>query len=1061
MKLFKNPSCDFGSIISARFAFIAICASIFVLMAAGLSYGQREGVKDFFYSNGHKHELVVSDISFGVVARDTISSEDMGILADSLGYSVIRKLPQNIYIIGLNNATSRDSLADIARNFQSHFQNLIKYSGLVTTPVNADVPLITTDEFIVKFHENVDSLQVDTLNNVHGVKILEKSRYVPNQYVLKVLRESDSNGLEMANRYHQMEIVEFSHPNFVRVIEYRQSISNDTYIDNQWHLQNTGQSGGTIDADIDAELAWAIESGKAGTIIAVLDDGFDMEHPDLTPNFWINQPEKIGVANIDDDGNGLIDDIHGWDFDDSDEWPAAEDDPNPILPAHYDDHGTAVAGAAVARGDNGIGVSGSCQECGLMMLRIGSTDNSIEEAFEYASDMGARIINCSWGFKSSSTAINNGISYAANAGAVIFFAKENTSFDDCVGIDQDISSHGSVIAVSASTNIDRWGDGGFGDCMDLLAPGVVTTPGPPAPYELWGVTTDRQGADGYNNTNPDPNAYCPAEVLDQDYTFCLKSASIATPIASGVAGLILSANTNLDRTQVQNLLQDTADKIEHSKGEYDPNTGFSSPSTGTATHGWGRINAFEAVRIAASSADGGKNGVDIFLRDNRLDWGNTEQRSSVLFEPTRGFIKHWRSMDIKVDAWPYEAAPTAATFDAFIDETPTAVAGEPDNRVFVRVRNRGPVTAADVKVKLLWTQFSAGLPSLPSDFWSNFPGNGGEWTPLNCAGSSVNYCSITDLAYSGASAAKSPATDAAQIVQFDFPPPPYNQNKSNHFCLLAIVHSPQDPITTTNRVVDFLTPTENNITHRNYHNLSTAKSSKSAESFYVRNPFQHEIRTRLRHEAPENWKVELDSLRFDEWFSMDAGLSILATVKVNLPEPNLSGEVSIIQDILHEDNVEPLGGLTLGFTGDLPDKPIPEMNNVYPYLIGSFDLRHGRHTTFTIINPTAKYLRILVAFFDDNENPLGCQWEKLSPNDMVEIDTRKHIKKNVIGVAKIVSFHIKKDKPDHGIVGFQKHYRKSGFLFWRCHKVTAESPLQPITYEVLKLDLEKILSACP
>ena len=202
-------------------------------------------------------------------------------------------------------------------------------------------------------------------------------------------------------------------------------------------------------------------------------------------------------------------------------------------------------------------------------------------------------------------------------------------------------------------------------------------------------------------------------------------------MTAGVAGLILSRDETLTRDQVQQLLQDTADKISDFAGAYSETRGFSDPAGGTPTHGYGRINAFEAVRTVASTASGGRGGVDVFLRDNRLDWGNTEQPSNVTFESTRGFIPHWESVDIKVDAYPFRSLPPATSkeFDAFEHENPKS---DMLNRVYVRVHNRGPRTATNVRVKLHWAFAGGGLPALPPDFWSAFPSDSAdvsEWHP--------------------------------------------------------------------------------------------------------------------------------------------------------------------------------------------------------------------------------------------------------------------------------------------------------------------------------------------
>src|SRR5262249_44726592 len=141
----------------------------------------------------------------------------------------------------------------------------------------------------------------------------------------------------------------------------------------------------------------------------------------------------------------------------------------------------------------------------------------------------------------------------------------------------------------------------------------------------------------------------------------------------------------------------------------------------TATHSWGRLNAFEAVRIATPVAQGGKGGVDIPVRDNRLDRGNTGQPSYVTFEPTRGFIGFWQSMDIKVDAPPYQTPPTAATSDAFVDENPSAIPGD-INRVYVRVRNRGPVTASSVTVKAALGSIRNRFAGIAAGLLDRFPG---------------------------------------------------------------------------------------------------------------------------------------------------------------------------------------------------------------------------------------------------------------------------------------------------------------------------------------------------
>jgi hypothetical protein len=518
---------------------------------------------------------------------------------------------------------------------------------------------------------------------------------------------------------------------------------------------------------------------------------------------------------------------------------------------------------------------------------------------------------------------------------------------------------------------------------------------------------------------------------------------------------MLSANAGLTRTQIQQLLQDTADKIEDSVGAYAAATGFSAPATGTPTHAWGRVNAFEAVRIAAPVAQGGKGGVDIFLRDNRLDWGNTEQPSNTLFESTRGYIGHWRSEDIKVDAPPYQPTPTAASFEAFTDETPSAITGDV-NKVYVRVRNRGPVTASSVTVKLHWTQFGTALPALPGDFWTAFPANSGmttQWHPLNCSGTASSTCSMTNLAYSGSSVAGT-VGDAAQIVAFDFPAPPVDPMLANHFCLLAMVDSLQDPISTASRssfVVDSITPTDNNVTHRNYLNLPTDLSESVETSFFVRNPEASPIMAVLHAEAPQGWMIALGGFSLDKPFTLQPKEEVLATIRVTTPSVGQRGTVNLVQQRVDLDRPRVMGGITLQLAPQAAPLP-PAMPGLTPYLIGTWDLAEGTRTVLDLVNPTANDLRLLIVFFDDNERPLKCLREKLSPNDLLRLDTLRVGLAAEFGVVKIVAFSIDRDLPMAGIVGNQRLYvRKTP---------VAETELHSIPQDILVADLQHIWPAC-
>lgn len=902
-----------------------------ILLAAcvlsGRLAGQAPGQDGYFHSRSARVPIRVVPDSLAVVVRDGVSDQQLAATLGRLELRIARRPPgNNIVIVSSLRRLQRQQAVNVARQIRQVGADLLTNAGVMVVAEGSREPVFVSDEILVQFDSGVSASQVQTTLSRYGVEVIPRPYLNPNQFVVRLVADSLRDALTTANQLHDDPLTQYAQPNFIRIVVPRRSppsgnappvqpvIPNDRLFASQWHLNNTGQGGGTVDADIDAPEAWDLTLGSANVIIAVIDDGFDMTHADLTPNMWVNAGEVAGNG-VDDDGNGFIDDINGWDFQGNDANPGAATN-----------HGTSTAGAAAARGNNTIGVSGSCPNCRIMFIRYGSTFADDVAAFNYVQQNGADVVTNSWGYALGAgtgavqTAINN-----AGAVAVVLFAMNTTGAgyrEDCLGASPDISSLANVIAVAASSNADARTPSGYGNCMELMGPtddiGAVQG-------TLWAVTTDRQGTAGYNNLSP--LAGCPTAEPGtppadaRDYTFCFGGTSFATPVIAGIAGLLLTARPALTPAQVRQLLDDTADRIEDGVAQYDQVDGFSRPTTAPtaglpvgSTHGYGRGNAFEAVRVVAPAADGGRGGVDVFLRDNRLDWGNTERPSNTNFEPTRGFIGHWRSMDIKVDAPPYQTAPTAATFNAFTDETPSAVAGDM-NRVYVRVRNRGPVSAGPVTVKLHWTQFGTALPPLPADFWTAFPANSAdptnEWSAMQCTAGGTS-CSVATLGYSGSSVAGT-AGDVAQIVQFDFPAPPVDPARPNHFCLLGMVDAPGDRILPLSRttqasdfVVDWLTPRDNNTTHRNYQNLVTTRSSR----FYVRNPLRVPIRARLQLEAAdERWNMRLDTLGFGREFQLAAGQRILVTAEA--AGPREGGEVSILQ--VRTDTTPPtvMGGLTL------------------------------------------------------------------------------------------------------------------------------------------------------
>ena len=260
------------------------------------------------------------------------------------------------------------------------------------------------------------------------------------------------------------------------------AVPNDPSFGQLWGLNNVGQSGGVADADIDATEAWDVTTGSRNVVVAVIDTGLDHTHPDLAANVWRN-PGEIPGDRIDNDGNGYVDDVRGWDFANSDADP-------------FDDegHGTHVAGTIGAVGNNGIGVAGVNWQVSMMPLKFldatgsGSTSSAIA-AINYATrmrrDYGVNVVatNNSWGGGGFSTALRDAIDAGGRAGILCVAAAGND------GSNNDTTAHypsgyagTSVIAVAATDRSNRLASfSNYGaSTVDIAAPGSAiysTLPG--------------------------------------------------------------------------------------------------------------------------------------------------------------------------------------------------------------------------------------------------------------------------------------------------------------------------------------------------------------------------------------------------------------------------------------------------------------------------------------------------------------------------------------------------------------------------------------------------------
>jgi subtilisin family serine protease len=277
--------------------------------------------------------------------------------------------------------------------------------------------------------------------------------------------------------------VEYAEPNYLR--HAMSTIPDDVFFPNLWGLNNTGQvvnnTPGTSGADIDAPEAWDITTGSSSVVVAVIDTGVDYNHPDLTSNIWTN-PGEIPDNGIDDDGNGKIDDVNGWDF--------VNDDNDPIDGA---EHGTHVAGTIAAEGNNSIGIAGVSWTAKIMPLRFldGFGDGKVSDsiaAIDYAIANGAHIINASYGWNTFSQFEREAISRARDAGILFVVAAGNESENNDL-VPSYPASHelDNIIAVAATDQNDNLTDfSNYGaTSVDVAAPGENIYSAYPVREEVW------------------------------------------------------------------------------------------------------------------------------------------------------------------------------------------------------------------------------------------------------------------------------------------------------------------------------------------------------------------------------------------------------------------------------------------------------------------------------------------------------------------------------------------------------------------------------------------------
>jgi subtilisin family serine protease len=438
----------------------------------------------------------------------------------------------------------------------------LRFAGKVLIDPDSNTLVLYTENIFIKFHDQIETRTCESILAENNLKIKQKPDYARNSYFVSTPENTGLKIFELAESLLNKKEVELCHPELIR----KRSLKK--IHPKQWHLKATTINGISVNEGIKADRAHKLSTGE-NIIIALIDDGFDIDHPEFS------QPGKV---------------VHSRDV------SSNSNDPRPKN--SYNNHGTACAGVATASGMKASGVAPSSV---LMPVRLSANLGSIAEAtaFKWAADHGADIISCSWGPEdgnwsdpddpvhfaevglpdSTRLAMDYAVAQGRGGkGCIITFAAGNGN-EDC-GYD-GYASYEKVMAVSACNDTGKrsvYSDYGSNVWCAFPSSDFGYSPfNHPEPLTKGIYTTDRQGKAGYNP--------------DGDYTDDFGGTSSSCPGVAGTAALILSANPELSWLQLREIIRETSDKIDKAGGKYDSN-GHSK------YYGYGRINAEKAVKKA-------------------------------------------------------------------------------------------------------------------------------------------------------------------------------------------------------------------------------------------------------------------------------------------------------------------------------------------------------------------------------------------------------------------------------------------------------------------------------
>ncbi|PKL80387.1 MAG: hypothetical protein CVV25_04460 [Ignavibacteriae bacterium HGW-Ignavibacteriae-4] len=433
------------------------------------------------------------------------------------------------------------------------------------------------DELIVKFNSitnlnnytsNKHNLsEFDSLNKEFKVSsiTLTGNKKLNNTYLIRFNQTQDI-GL-LVDTYMQTGLFEYVEPNYIGSgsggMGSLETFPNDPLFSRQYGLYNDGSfslSPALTDADTDMELAWDIETGDSTIVVAILDAGLRFKHPEFNGRIWQNKAE---IANgIDDDQNGYIDDIYGWNF-----------SYNNNDPTDDHGHGTNVTGIIGANANNSIGYAGVDWHCKLMVGKILNSSNSgsytwFAEGVYYAVDNGANVINMSVGGSGQSITFRDAIKYAYDHGVVVVACMMNENND----VTYYPAGYETTIAVGSTDANDQrsspffWSKTSgscFGQHIDVVAPGNY----------IYGLS--------YSS--------------DVNYNTYWGGTSQATPLVSGICALLFAQNPNRSPDEIRTIIRNSSeDQVGRS---FEDTPGFD------IYHGYGRVNAFNALKYSISSVE--------------------------------------------------------------------------------------------------------------------------------------------------------------------------------------------------------------------------------------------------------------------------------------------------------------------------------------------------------------------------------------------------------------------------------------------------------------------------